>query len=108
MAVMGAAEPSRDDVLQVLSEIMDPELDFSIVELGLIRDIVITPESIVVSMTLTSPGCPHAPRIFDEVIWKVSGLAGGRQPEVELVLSPPWDPRRDAGDEVKAELNIWD
>lgn len=88
---------------------VDPEIGISVVDLGLIRDIQITPEGVVtVKMTLTSPFCPEGPAIVQEVEQTVRFLPGVKEAAVELVWNPPWDPRTEASDEVKALLGIWE
>lgn len=96
-------------IKKALQPVVDPEIGISVVDLGLIRDIQITPEGVVtVRMTLTSPFCPEGPAIVQEVEQTVRLLPGVKEAAVELVWNPPWDPRTEASDEVKAMLGIWD
>lgn len=99
-----------DEVRQALQPVKDPEIGFSIVELGLIRGIEVDDDSGVVTlrMTMTSPMCPLAPEIIEAARFAVSRLEGVKRADVELVWSPPWDPRVDASDDVKAALGIWE
>jgi metal-sulfur cluster biosynthetic enzyme len=99
-----------DGVRQALLPILDPEIDISIVELGLIRGVDISPDGrrVRVVMTLTTPFCPEGPRIVEAVRRTVHALPGVEVASVDLVWSPPWDPETDVSDEVKAELGIWD
>ncbi|BCW94173.1 MAG: metal-sulfur cluster assembly factor [Acidobacteriota bacterium] len=102
-------ELTPETIKKALQPVVDPEIGISVVDLGLIRDIQITPEGVVtVRMTLTSPFCPEGPAIVQEVEQTVRFLPGVKEAAVELVWNPPWDPRTEASDEVKAMLGIWD
>lgn len=102
-------ELTPEAVKKALQPVVDPEIGISVVDLGLIRDIQITPEGVVtVKMTLTSPFCPEGPAIVQEVEQTVRFLPGVKEAAVELVWNPPWDPRTEASDEVKALLGIWE
>jgi metal-sulfur cluster biosynthetic enzyme len=63
------AEASSPDLCeqlrQGLSEILDPELGLSIIQLGLIRDVTIEPERAVIKMILTTPFCPYGPAMLE-------------------------------------------
>lgn len=69
---------------------MDPELNISLVDLGLIYKIEITKNQVKVIMTLTTMGCPLAPMIEDEVEDKIKEL-GVKKVRVKLVFDPPWN-----------------
>ncbi|MCS7183071.1 MAG: metal-sulfur cluster assembly factor [Thermoanaerobaculum sp.] len=98
-----------ETVKKALQPVVDPEIGISVVDLGLIRAVEIAPEGVVtVRMTLTSPFCPEGPAIVQEVEHTVRSLPGVKEAAVELVWNPPWDPRTEASDEVKAMLGIWD
>jgi len=101
---------TSDKVREILRPVKDPEIDLSIVDLGLIRGIAVDPESghVTVKLTLTSPMCPLGPEIVEAVRFAVSRMDGVEAADVELVWSPPWDPRVDATEDVKAMLGIWD
>lgn len=101
---------SVEAVREALRPIQDPEIFISIVDLGLIRAIEISPEGnkVKVIMTLTTPFCPEGPMIVEAVNETLRALPGVNEAEVDLQWNPPWDPRKEASDEVKAELGIWD
>jgi len=83
----------KDDVKEQLKEVIDPELDINIVDLGLIYEIDVDDENnIDILMTLTTPGCPlHG--IFDELVKKeLRSLDGVGDIEVELTFEPRWSP----------------
>jgi metal-sulfur cluster biosynthetic enzyme len=104
------SELTPEFVREALKPVVDPEIFISIVDLGLIRDVVVAEggAKVRVVMTLTTPFCPEGPMIVEQVKQIVASLPGVQESEVELVWSPPWDPRKEASDEVKAELGIWD
>jgi metal-sulfur cluster biosynthetic enzyme len=104
------SELTPESVREALKPVVDPEIFISIVDLGLIRDIVVAEGGVKVrvAMTLTTPFCPEGPMIVEQVKQIVASLPGVQESEVELVWNPPWDPRKEASDEVKAELGIWD
>ncbi len=99
-----------EQVRHALIPIHDPEVAISIVDLGLIRDVEVSDDGsrVKVLMTLTTPFCPEGPEIVAAVEGTVRRLDGVEEATVELQWNPPWDPRTDASDEVKAELGIWD
>jgi metal-sulfur cluster biosynthetic enzyme len=101
---------SSEQVIEALREVKDPEVGYPIVDLGLIRDVHVTNDgkNVNVAMTLTSQMCPVGPEIVASVRMVASGIAGVEDANVQLVWDPPWDPRRDASEDVKAALGIWD
>ena len=101
---------TEQQVRDVLRPVQDPELAMSIVDLGLIRDVSITEEghAVLVTMTLTTPFCPEAPEIIAAVREALRRLPGVHTRQVDLVWTPPWDPRVDMSEDQRAELGIWD
>lgn len=97
----------EDVVREHLKSIVDPELGVNIVDLGLIYGVDIKEEGkVVVRMTLTSPACPLGAVIQGQVHQALVKLPWVKEPEVQLVWSPRWDPRRMATEDVKMELGI--
>ena len=99
--------PTYDELRSKLAEVKDPEIDMSIVELGLVYDITIDEGTVLVTMTLTSPGCPLGPVIRGEAYAKLRELPGVKDVDVQIVWNPPWDPRTMASEDVKMALGIW-
>jgi metal-sulfur cluster biosynthetic enzyme len=99
--------PTYDELRAKLSEVMDPEINLSIVELGLVYDIQYDNGDVLVTMTLTSPGCPLGPIIRGEAYAKLRELPGVKDVDVQIVWNPPWDPRTMASEDVKMQLGIW-
>ena len=90
-----ASEPTRhDEVLQALWRVRDPELGMSLVKLGLIYDIEIDETDVVVSMTLTTHGCPLAGPLTEAARRVVSELPWVTSVVVRLVWEPAWTPER--------------
>ena len=102
--------PMEMAVTEALRRVIDPELNLNIVDLGLVRRVGFEDEtgSVTVGLTLTSPMCPMGPEIMNSVRLKALSVEGVKHCEVEMVWSPPWDPRTDASEDVRAELGIWD
>lgn len=101
-----------EKVLQVLREVIDPELGINIVDLGLVYGTIINTEnskikSIVIEMTLTTPGCPLGGFFVEKVSEVVSAVYGISvdQVEVKFVWDPPWIPDM-MSLESKAELGL--
>ncbi|TMC48312.1 MAG: metal-sulfur cluster assembly factor [Chloroflexi bacterium] len=105
----GAEErPSNDAVLEALSQVYDPEIGIDIVNLGLVYDTDVDDDGLLtVDMTLTSPYCPMGSIIQTQVHAVATQLPGVNDVRVNLVWSPPWDPRVMASDEAKLELGIY-
>lgn len=83
---------SKDDVVAVLKKCYDPEIPINIWDLGLVYDIAIGEETIVVKMTLTAPGCPASAYLSSDVKRKIEALPGVKEAEVQIVWDPPWTP----------------
>ncbi|MBE0439664.1 MAG: SUF system Fe-S cluster assembly protein [Gammaproteobacteria bacterium] len=84
-------EELKDDVIEMLKTIFDPEIPINIYELGLIYDISISDSGNVnINMTLTAPGCPVAQSFPGDIEAKVATVDGVNKVHVELVWDPPW------------------
>ena len=79
------------DIIDALKNIYDPELPVNIVELGLVYNIEIFANEVIVTMTFTSPTCPMMEEIVDMVKQKCEEVAHGIPVRVELVWDPPWN-----------------
>ena len=83
----------RNDIVEVLRTIFDPEIHVNIYEMGLIYEISITEKlDVDIRMTLTSPMCPVAETLPPEVEAKAASVTGVGNVNLELVWDPPWDP----------------
>lgn len=91
---------------KALKGVDDPELGYSIVDIGLIYDVEIDDKkNVVVVMTLTSMGCPLFGVIESDVHKAVRSVEGVTDVSVELTFDPPWSPEL-MTEEVRAELGI--
>jgi metal-sulfur cluster biosynthetic enzyme len=84
--------PTRDDVIEALRSVEDPELGMDIVELGLLYDVEVAGPRVHVTYSLTSMGCPVGPMIEQNVEEVVRSLPGIEDVETELTWDPPWTP----------------
>jgi FeS assembly SUF system protein len=101
-----ANEDLKNSVVDALKSVYDPEIPVDIYELGLIYDIAISEDGdAVVQMTLTTPHCPVAESLPNEVELRVLSVPGIRDAEVKLVWDPPWDPSK-MSDEARLELGM--
>jgi FeS assembly SUF system protein len=101
-----ANEDLKESVVEALKSVYDPEIPVDIYELGLIYDIDISEDGdAVVTMTLTTPHCPVAETLPNEVELRVLSVPGIRDAEVKLVWDPPWDPSK-MSDEARLELGM--
>jgi metal-sulfur cluster biosynthetic enzyme len=96
-----------EEVREGLKAVVDPEIGLDIVNLGLIYNVDVHENNIKVEMTLTGPGCPVGPMLQSQVYGVCAGWPGARNVQVDLVWSPPWDPRTMASEEAKDVLGIW-
>ncbi len=91
--------PTKEDVLQALHRVEDPELGMDIVDLGLVYDVEIEPEKVKVIHTLTSMGCPAGPMIQEDMRTTVAeSFPDVRDIELELTWDPPWTPDKMSDD----------
>ena len=89
-----AATPTVDDVMDALSNVIDPELGLDFVELGLIYGVEVDDGSVSVTFTLTTPGCPIGPQVTEQIEEFVGELEGVKTIESEMVFTPPWSPEK--------------
>ena len=98
----------RQQVIQALRTIYDPEMPVNIYELGLIYEVKADEAGFVsVRMTLTAPNCPVAGTLPPEVEAKVRGVPGVTGAKLDLVFDPPWT-KNMMSEAAKLELGIED
>jgi metal-sulfur cluster biosynthetic enzyme len=83
---------TEDDVMDALSNVIDPELGLDFVELGLIYGVSISDGNVHVTFTLTTPGCPIGPQVNEQIEEFVGELDAVKTVESEMVFTPPWSP----------------
>ena len=105
VTVKGMQVVTEQQVWDALKNCYDPEIPINIVDLGLVYDVHVEGDRVRVAMTLTSPHCPLAGMLKDDVRRKLEQIDGLRQADVELVWQPAWTPDRILP-EAKTELGI--
>jgi metal-sulfur cluster biosynthetic enzyme len=90
--------PTREDVIDALRVVEDPELGMDIVELGLFYEAEIDGPNVHVTYSLTSLGCPVGPMIEQQIYEAVKSVPGVEAVEAELTWDPPWSPERMSDD----------
>jgi metal-sulfur cluster biosynthetic enzyme len=86
--------PSVDDVMDALTNVIDPELGLDFVELGLIYGVEVSGGDVNVTFTLTTPGCPIGPQVDEQIQEFVGELEGVKSVASEMVFVPPWTPEK--------------
>lgn len=83
--------PTKAQVKKALEKVLDPELNISIVDLGLIYDIIINKNKVKIVMTLTTIGCPLFNLIEDQIKKHLENLGFKKENiKIELTFDPPW------------------
>ena len=96
----------KDQIIEEIRKIYDPELPVNIYELGLIYDIQIKDEKFVsIKMTLTTPNCPVAESLPKEVKDSVMQVEGIEDVDLQLVWEPPWN-KDMMSEAAKLEMNL--
>lgn len=94
-------------VKEALTSVFDPELNLNVVELGLVYDLQEPKDGdVVVTMTMTTPGCPMHDSISSSVEWAVMQVSGVADVRVDVVWDPPWSPDL-MTDEAKEKLGYF-
>lgn len=96
---------TRDDIIDALKTVFDPEIPVNIWDMGLVYDIVIDDASVVIKMTFTSPTCPMMEELLEQVHDVVQRVAGDVPVRVDLVWKPAWDLSR-MSDAARIELDL--
>jgi metal-sulfur cluster biosynthetic enzyme len=104
----GAPDPDtlREQVLEALKQVDDPELGINIVDLGLVYGVELDGDTVHITYTLTTMGCPIGPMIEAQMKELLSGVEGVDNVNAEMVLRPPWTPDM-MSEEAKAALGYF-
>jgi metal-sulfur cluster biosynthetic enzyme len=90
--------PTKEQVVDALRVVEDPELGMDIVDLGLLYDVEIDGPKVRVEYTLTSMGCPVGPMIEEQIREAVAEMEGVGEVETDLTWNPPWSPEKMSDD----------
>ena len=95
----------KEKIIEEIKKIYDPEVPVNIYELGLIYDIKIEKDLAKVKMTLTTPNCPVAESLPQEVKDSIMQVEGIEKVDLDLVWDPPWN-KVMMSEAAKLELNL--
>ena len=90
--------PTREEVVEALRQVEDPELGMDIVDLGLLYDVEVDGSKVKILYSLTSMGCPAGAMIADGIVDAARSVPGVTEVEAELTFDPPWTPDRMSDD----------
>lgn len=93
----------KEEIIEVLKNIEDPELGIDIHTLGLIYgvDLNEAQQEVTITMTFTTPFCPYGPAMLADIKKKIGAL-GIAEPKIDVVFDPPWEPT----EEVREMLGV--
>ena len=97
---------TEDAVFEAVKEIIDPEVGINIVDMGLIYGVDIEVDTVNITMTLTSPGCPAGGQLINGTQHVTQQLDGVEEVNVNVVWTPRWTPEM-MTEEAKDELGIF-
>lgn len=83
---------TKEEVLEALHDVYDPEIPVNVVDLGLIYGVEVDDGNVDVRMTLTFAGCGMGPYIAQQAEWRIAEMDGVEDVNVELTFEPPWTP----------------
>ncbi|HKZ49560.1 MAG TPA: metal-sulfur cluster assembly factor [Candidatus Nanoarchaeia archaeon] len=93
---------SRDEVIEKLKSVVDPEIRLDVWTLGLIYKIEIENDIVKILMTFTTPFCPYGEMLLDQIRDSLSAIKGIKDVEIEITFEPMWQP----SEEVKMMLGV--
>ena len=95
--------PTREQLIESLKKVFDPEINIDVWTLGLIYGLEIEPDGLIkIKMTLTTPMCPYGPALIENVKEAIKKVNGVRDVVLDLVFDPPWVP----SEELKMQLGL--
>jgi metal-sulfur cluster biosynthetic enzyme len=86
--------PSKEEVLEALRQVEDPELGMDVVDLGLVYEVELEGAKAKVLYSLTSMGCPAGQLIAQDMDRVTREVPGVEEVDLELTFDPPWTPDR--------------
>ena len=83
---------TKEEVMEALHDVFDPEIPVNVVDLGLIYGCDVEDNNVTVEMTLTFAGCGMGPYIAQQAEWRIAEIEAVEDVNVEMVFDPPWNP----------------
>ena len=96
---------TKEQVIETLKKVYDPEIQYDIWSLGLVYNVEIEGNKVKILMTFTSPMCPYGPALMDDVRRQVSAIDGVGEVVIDLTFNPVWGPDK-MTEEAKIALGI--
>lgn len=97
---------TQEKVRQALKKVYDPELNFNVVDLGLVYGVEVKGgKDVNVRMTMTTPFCPYAPELLSDAKSNLAQIEGIGNYDIEVVWEPPWGVDK-MKSEVRAQLGL--
>jgi metal-sulfur cluster biosynthetic enzyme len=97
--------PTKEEVVEILKKVYDPEIQLDIWSLGLVYNVEIEESKVKILMTFTTPMCPYGPALLDDVRRNVSSISGVGEVDVEITFNPVWGPDK-MTEEARISLGI--
>jgi len=82
----------HDEILEALTNVIDPELGLDFVELGLVYGVEVDGGTVHITYTLTTPACPIGPQVAEQMQEFVGEIEGVEEVVPSMVFTPPWTP----------------
>ncbi len=92
----------RDEVINALEEVMDPELMIDIWTLELIYDLEVEEDTVDILMTYTTPMCPYGPQLKRDIRDRLTDIDEVEEVNIEVTFEPRWEP----SEELRAMLGV--
>jgi metal-sulfur cluster biosynthetic enzyme len=87
-----ATSPDRDEIMEALENVIDPELGLDFVSLGLVYDVEVEGGDVYITFTLTTPACPIGPQVSEQMQEFVGEVDRVERVFPKMTFSPPWSP----------------
>lgn len=93
---------SKQDVIETLKTVLDPEVHLDVWTMGLIYNIEVTGKDVKILLTYTTPFCPWGPQLNDEITMALQDQLGAKKVDIEVTFDPPYK----MPDELRGVLGI--
>lgn len=93
MPVFDKHHPTKEEVYNALTSVIDPEVGINIVDMGLVYNVTVKDKQIRIAFTLTTPACPMGSLLLNEVRQAIKSICeSDTNIDIELVWEPQWTP----------------